>query len=133
MRNDDRPIQVDWPAKLNEVPKEIFHREDVYRLEMERIFRGPEWHMVAHRAEIPNRGDFKTTYIGEAPVLVVHGDDGRVRVFSNSCPHRGTQLATCARGRRWPPPSTARAMLSGSGSGFSSRDSSGRITRKYAK
>jgi anthranilate 1,2-dioxygenase large subunit len=30
--------------------------------------------------------------------MVVRGDDGQVRVFSNSCPHRGTQLATYSRG-----------------------------------
>lgn len=98
MSRNEHPAELLWPAKLNEVPKEVFHREDIYRLEMDRIFRGPEWHMVAHRAEIPNQGDLKTGYIGEAPILVIHGDDGQARVFSNSCPHRGTQLATCDRG-----------------------------------
>jgi anthranilate 1,2-dioxygenase large subunit len=89
---------IRWPAKFNEVPKEVFHREDIYRLELERIFYGPEWHPVAHRAEIANVNDLKTAVIGSAPVLVVHGQDGAIRVFENSCPHRGTQLATCSRG-----------------------------------
>lgn len=89
---------IRWPAGFNEVPKEIFHRDDVYRRELDRIFYGPEWHMLAHRAELPDKGDYKTAHIGEAAVLVVHGDDGNIRVFSNSCPHRGTQLATCHRG-----------------------------------
>lgn len=31
-------------------------------------------------------------------MMVVHGSDGQVRVFENSCTHRGTQLATCTRG-----------------------------------
>lgn len=87
-----------WPAKYNEVPKEVFQREDVYRRELRRIFYGPVWHPVAHIAEIPHPGDFKTFVIGEAPVIVIHGDDGKIRVFFNSCPHRGTQLQTCARG-----------------------------------
>jgi anthranilate 1,2-dioxygenase large subunit len=98
MLSNDNPVQLRWPAKFNEVPKEAFHREDVYRLELERIFRGPEWHPLAHKSELPNVGDYKTGYIGETPVLVVHGDDGNIRVFSNSCPHRGTQLKTCSRG-----------------------------------
>lgn len=87
-----------WPAKYNEIPKEIFHREDIYRRELERIFYGPSWHPVAHLAEVPNKGDFKTIFLGEAPLLVIHGDDGRVRTFFNSCAHRGTQLQTCSRG-----------------------------------
>ncbi len=87
-----------WPAKFNEIPKQAFHREDIYRAELERIFYGPEWHLVAHVAEIPEPGDFKTLDLGEAPVLILRGADRAVRVFNNSCPHRGTQLATRARG-----------------------------------
>jgi len=97
MRNDTA-LDIRWPAKFNEIPKEVFHRPDVFRLELERIFHGPEWHPVAHIAEMPKPGDLKTGYVGETPVLAVHGDDGVVRVFQNSCPHRGTQLKTCARG-----------------------------------
>src|SRR4051812_10640430 len=91
-------VAVHWPAAYNTLPKDIFHRRDVYDAELARIFYGPEWHPLAHRSEIPNKGDFKTLQIGEAPVLIVHGDDGKVRVFYNSCPHRGTQLQICARG-----------------------------------
>jgi phenylpropionate dioxygenase-like ring-hydroxylating dioxygenase large terminal subunit len=89
---------VRWPAEFNTIPKDVFHRRDVYEAELERIFYGPEWHPLAHISELPNKGDFKTLQIGEAPVLIVHGDDDRLRVFFNSCAHRGTQLKTCARG-----------------------------------
>jgi anthranilate 1,2-dioxygenase large subunit len=98
MRND-AALDLRWPAKFNEIPKEVFHRVDVFKLELERIFHGPEWHPVAHIGEIPAPGDLKTGYVGAVPVLIVHGDDGVVRVFQNSCAHRGTQLKTCARGR----------------------------------
>jgi anthranilate 1,2-dioxygenase large subunit len=90
--------RVQWPAAYAAVPKEIFHRLDVYQEELQRIFYGPEWHPVGHLAEIPNRGDFKTFRVGEAPVLMTHGDDDRVRVFVNSCSHRGTQVETRSRG-----------------------------------
>lgn len=91
---------VHWPAKINEIPKDIFDREDVFRLELERIFYGPEWHPVAHTGEIPNIGDFKTFHIGERPLLVVHGQDGGVRVFYNACAHRGTLLETTTAATR---------------------------------
>jgi anthranilate 1,2-dioxygenase large subunit len=98
MQNLAPPPDLQWPPKLSEVPKAVFHREDVYEAELDRIFRGEEWHPLAHMAEIPAPGDYKTTHIGSSPVLVVHGSDGVVRAFENSCTHRGTQLATCPRG-----------------------------------
>ncbi|MEA2984076.1 MAG: anthranilate 1,2-dioxygenase large subunit [Alphaproteobacteria bacterium] len=94
----DTGVSVRWPAQYNVLPKEVFHRRDVYEAELQKIFYGPEWHPLAHLSEVPNKGDFKTLQIGEAPVLIVHGDDDKVRVFYNSCPHRGTQLQICARG-----------------------------------
>ncbi len=98
MQQAQNEVAVRWPAKYNELPKEVFHREDVYQRELERIFYGPDWHPVGHVSELPNPGDFKTLQVGEANLLVVHGDDGQVRVFLNSCPHRGTKLKTPSRG-----------------------------------
>jgi phenylpropionate dioxygenase-like ring-hydroxylating dioxygenase large terminal subunit len=92
-------VVVRWPTEFNVLPKDVFQRDDVYLAELEKIFYGPEWHPLAHVSEIPDKGDFKTLQIGNAPVLIVHGDDDKVRVFFNSCPHRGTQLQTCARGQ----------------------------------
>ena len=98
MATDQSEVEFRWPEKFSEIPKEAFHREDIYRAELERIFYGPEWHLLAHVSEIPEPGDFKTLNLGEAPLLILRGDDGQIRVFNNSCPHRGTQLATRARG-----------------------------------
>lgn len=84
---------IKWPSQGNRLPKEIFNREDVFREELKRIFMGPEWHLVAHVAEVPKVGDFKQALIGQAPVLIIRGQDGVVRTFQNSCSHRGTQLA----------------------------------------
>ncbi len=57
--------RIRWPERFNDVPKEIFYRHDVYRLELERIFYGENWHPVVHRAEIPKPGDYKTATVGE--------------------------------------------------------------------
>lgn len=89
---------LEWPARVNEIPKGIFEREDIYQLELERFFYGPYWHPLGHMAEFPTPGSFKSTWIGEMPVLVVHGEDGQVRVFFNACSHRGTQLETSFMG-----------------------------------
>ena len=87
-------VDLQWPKNMNELPKEFFVREDVFELEQERIFRGPEWHPVAHKSEVPEKGDFKTYTVGGSPLLIIHGLDGEIRVFYNTCTHRGVQLVT---------------------------------------
>jgi phenylpropionate dioxygenase-like ring-hydroxylating dioxygenase large terminal subunit len=92
--------QVKWPKQINRIPKEVFGDPDIFEMEMEQIFYGPEWHMVAHEAEVPNKGDFKTFDLGRRPILIVRGADDKVRVFYNTCTHRGTQVETSACGNR---------------------------------
>ncbi|WP_372722753.1 aromatic ring-hydroxylating dioxygenase subunit alpha [Immundisolibacter sp.] len=87
-----------WPAAFNQVPKWVFEDADVFELELDRVFRGPLWHPVAHDAELPNVGDYKTIKIGRTPLLVIRGDDGQVRAFHNACTHRSTKLAMAFRG-----------------------------------
>jgi anthranilate 1,2-dioxygenase large subunit len=91
---------VIWPAKANHVPKDIFVRSDIFERELERIFYGNEWLLVAHEAEIPNNGDFKTAKIGRVPLLITRDKDGEVNVFYNACSHRGAQVETAASGNK---------------------------------
>ena len=63
----------------------------IYRMELEKIF-GRLWVLVGLELEVPKPGDFKTTYVGEAPVVVVRDHDERIRAFENVCVHRGTKL-----------------------------------------
>ncbi len=73
------------------VRRKIFGDEQIYRQELERIFRRC-WLFVAHDSMLPNPGDYHTTYMGEDPVLVVRDPRGRARVFLNTCPHRGNKV-----------------------------------------
>ena len=73
------------------VSREIFVSEDVFRLELDRIFHRL-WIFLAHETEIPNPGDYVVRTMGGVPVIVVRGGSGEVRVMLNSCRHRGTKL-----------------------------------------
>jgi len=46
----------------------VFSSQEVYEREQERIFRGPVWSFLGLEAEIPNLGDFKSTFVGDTPV-----------------------------------------------------------------
>lgn len=64
---------------------------DFFALEVERIFR-PSWQIVAHESDLPAPGDFHTLdYIGES-ILLIRGEDGAVRGFTNVCRHRGARI-----------------------------------------
>jgi anthranilate 1,2-dioxygenase large subunit len=89
---------VIWPKSVNQIPKEVMVRRDLYELEREKIFLGPHWHPVAHESELPNAGDFKTFALAEVPVLITRDDQGALHVLYNSCSHRGTLVAQAFRG-----------------------------------
>lgn len=100
MQYTDVQLNEPWPEKFSQVPREVFQRQDIFEEEVKRIFWGPEWHPLCHRAEIPNPGDYKTIDLGEnTPILFLHGEDGVVRAFLNICPHRGVKLKMCNRGK----------------------------------
>ena len=62
---------LEWPAKYNEVPKEVFERADLWPKELENIFYGAEWHPIVHQSEIPNIGDYKAAdFVGYSALKV---------------------------------------------------------------
>lgn len=65
--------------------------QEGFELEIDRIF-GRTWLFVAHESEIAAPGDYVTRKLGGENVIVTRDELGSVRVFLNSCPHRGTQL-----------------------------------------
>jgi phenylpropionate dioxygenase-like ring-hydroxylating dioxygenase large terminal subunit len=70
------------------VSPRLFVDPDIYRAEQENIFTQC-WLYVGHESQIERPGDFQTGYMGEEPVILCRDPDGRIRVFLNSCRHRG--------------------------------------------
>src|SRR3954463_4796000 len=96
--------EVAWARNdYSRVPFRLHHDEDIYALEMERIFRGPAWSYLCLEAEIPNPGDYRTTWVGDTPVIVSRDRAGAVHAFVNRCSHRGAMILRELRGNaeRW--------------------------------
>src|ERR1700721_838290 len=53
---------------------------DVYRLEIERIWR-PAWLFAAHSSELPGPGARTTFDVGDSAVLIVRDEDGEIGAF----------------------------------------------------
>ena len=62
-----------------------------FRRERERIFDRC-WIYVGHESEVDNPGDYRRRTVAGRPLLLVRGKDRQIRVFLNSCPHRGAQI-----------------------------------------
>lgn len=80
------------------VPYAVFSSQAVYDLEQERIFRGPTWNFLGLEAEIPNTGDYKSTFVGDTPVVMTRSEDGSLAAWVNRCAHRGAMVCRQLRG-----------------------------------
>jgi anthranilate 1,2-dioxygenase large subunit/terephthalate 1,2-dioxygenase oxygenase component alpha subunit len=88
-----------WPPEgLARVPYWVYQDEGVYAREQERIYRGAVWNFLGLEAELPNPGDYKTTFVGEMPVVVTRDETGALNCFENRCAHRGALLCLKDRG-----------------------------------
>ena len=97
---DDDTVTRHWPQPDTgcAVPYEAFTSQAYYDLEQDRIFRGDTWSFVGLAAEVPNAGDFKSTRIGETPVILVRDEEGTLNVLQNRCAHRGALVCRERRG-----------------------------------
>ena len=63
-------------------------------LDRERVLaRG--WQLVGHADAVAGRGDHVVAEVAGVPLLLVRGDDGRLRALHNVCRHRAGPLAAC--------------------------------------
>jgi anthranilate 1,2-dioxygenase large subunit len=76
----------------------VFQDPAVYTEEQEKIWRGKTWSYVALEAEIPKAGDFKSTFVGDTPVVVTRAADGTLHAWVNRCAHRGAIVCRELRG-----------------------------------
>jgi len=81
------------------VPFQVYGDPDLARQEQDRIFRGATWNYLCLDAELPEPGSYRSTYVGETPVVVVKDDDGEIYAFENRCAHRGALIALEKSGR----------------------------------
>ncbi|MDP6872520.1 MAG: Rieske 2Fe-2S domain-containing protein [Alphaproteobacteria bacterium] len=97
MEELNEPLQ--WPEPgVTRIPYRVYSDPVIYALEQQRIFRGPVWNFLCLEIDIPNSGDYKTSTVGEIPIIVTRDDDGEIHAMVNRCPHKGALVCLKERG-----------------------------------
>ena len=78
-------------GQARSLPAGFYASEAFLELEKEEIFR-KEWVCLGRVAEIPKRGDYFATQLLDEPLVIVRGQDDKVRVLSNVCRHRSSVI-----------------------------------------
>ncbi len=73
------------------MPKSYYTDPAVFELELRQLY-GNEWICIGRSDEVAAPGDFMALQLCDEPLVAVRGDDGKVRVLSNVCRHRGAIL-----------------------------------------
>ncbi len=82
-----------WPSpSLTRIPYRVYQDQDLATAEQQRIFEGATWNYLCLEAELPQPGDFRTTFLGRMPVVVARDTDGEIYAFENRCSHRGALI-----------------------------------------
>ena len=88
-----------WPEEgESRVPFRVFSDPDLYALEQRRLFHGPVWHFLCLEIDIPNPCDYRTTWVGDSPIIVARDEHGTIRAMVNRCAHKGAIVCYKERG-----------------------------------
>lgn len=88
MRDPEDSPEIDSEvARAWTLPAKLYTESNVFDDEKERIF-ACSWQVVGHKDQVANTGDYFTTELVGEPLLIVRGNDGKLRGFYNVCRHR---------------------------------------------
>jgi phenylpropionate dioxygenase-like ring-hydroxylating dioxygenase large terminal subunit len=88
--------RADPQADLS-LPAWVYRDAEFFEAEKRHVLR-PSWQAVCHLSDIPEAGSWHSLdFIGES-IIVVRGEDGVARGFTNICRHRGSRIVDGASG-----------------------------------
>ncbi len=86
------------PATATRIPAARYTSQQWHELECERLWTRT-WQIACTEDCVPEPGDHWLYEIAGLSIVIVRGDDRRLRAFLNACPHRGNALVEeCGQG-----------------------------------
>lgn len=87
----DRLIEDRREDGIFRVHRSVMTSPEILEFERRRIF-DRSWLYLGHESEVPQPGDYRRRNIAGRPLFFVRGTDGEIRVFFNTCTHRGALI-----------------------------------------
>ena len=75
------------------VDNSVYYDASVYEKEITNIF-GRTWLLACHESDLTEPGDFVTTTLAGAPVIIARDRDQRLRAYLNVCRHRACKVVS---------------------------------------
>ena len=90
--NPANPLEKAWT-----IPAPWYFDERLAQLERESVFAA-NWQVAGHLDQVKEAGQFFTIEVNNEPLVVVRGDDGKLRAFYNVCRHHAAAVVPEAQG-----------------------------------
>jgi benzoate/toluate 1,2-dioxygenase alpha subunit len=87
----ENPCDFSACIRPTAVHRSVYVDAAIFETELTRIFER-SWVYVGHESQVAKPGDYYASRIGRHPVVLVRGDDKKIRVFFNRCMHKGAQI-----------------------------------------
>ena len=91
------PKEADLPLRGDSVCSDRYTCAEYLKREYHLVWH-TVWNIGGVAYQMPEAGDYLTTELGIDSIIMVRQEDGSVRAFFNSCPHRGTRITEAEDG-----------------------------------
>ena len=91
------PKEPEPPLRGDAVSADRYVCPDYLKREYSQVWH-KIWNIGGVAYQMPEAGDYLTTELGIDSILMVRQEDGSVKAFFNSCPHRGTRITEAEDG-----------------------------------
>ncbi len=85
-------LRVDAIEHAWTLPAKLYADAEAFAVEKEKVF-SRTWQVVGHTHQLAKAGDYFTADLLGEPLLIVRGQDGKLRAFYNVCRHRAGPAA----------------------------------------
>ncbi|QBK03734.1 aromatic ring-hydroxylating dioxygenase subunit alpha [Hylemonella gracilis] len=92
------PIPYAELVQPDRVHTSLYTNPAIFTEEMDKVFYS-NWIWVGHVSEVPEPGSFKSTWIGQQPVVLVRDRKKELHVLLNRCRHRGATVCEHKKGK----------------------------------
>lgn len=89
-------LQSHRPGRALQRP--FYFEQELFQLDLEKVFRRG-WLFAGHACQIQQTGDYFCYEIGGDSLIIIRGDDGKIRALFNVCRHRGSIICKQPSGR----------------------------------